>query len=140
MNRIQNENGFDAQITNGESFRFAFRNFQASIASWSTPACICIDWKNQNGTSDGAIRYLIDRAVGNVTVSGDYGTAVAHWDTELTPEKLYQFTDDASYFTEKLRCATDRYEFSPQAANEDLDVIASESHMEGAELQTTLDY
>lgn len=110
-----------------EWYRYAFNNFMATLASWSTPKCICMDWHNQNGSREGAIRFLLDVDSGNLIISGDYGMAIAHWDTKLTPEKVYRFTNDTGYFADKIRCTTDRYIYSNDAAKEDLELIAKKS-------------
>lgn len=124
-------------------FDFIFHNFEASIAKWSTEDCVCIDWKNKSGSKESAIRYLIDRQAGNVTISGDYGTCVAAWDTELSPKKLADFMADVGYFVGKVKCATNFWDFPTEAIEEDLSMLREDTELaesEADQICTFLEY
>lgn len=108
-------------------YQYIFRDFEATLLPWSTPQCVGIDWKNRNGSKEHAVRFIIDAEAGNLIVSGDYGSCIARWDTNLTPAKVYTFFNDVGYFVGKIKCSTDLWDFQDDAVMEDLDELANNS-------------
>ena len=106
-----------------------FKDFEATLLPWSTDKCIGIMWKNKNGSKLGAIRYILDVEVGNLMISGDYGSCMASWNTQVTPNKLYDSLENASYFSGKIKCSTDMWEFPQDAIKEDLFELGNESYL-----------
>lgn len=79
------------------------------------------DWANANGSSDYAIRYVLDIKKGILMITGDVGSAIASWYSPVTAKKLKGLVLDIGYFVGKIRCSTDLYIYREEDIRKDLD-------------------
>lgn len=106
-----------------EKCKWRYQNFEAKVLPWSTDKIWGFDWKNGDGSSTHAIRYILDIEKGNLMITGDWGCAVASWYNEVLPQKLPSLVHDIGYFSGKVRCGTDLYTYYPIDIEEDLDEV-----------------
>lgn len=78
------------------------------------------DWANANGSSDYAIRYVLDVKKGILMITGDVGSAIANWYLPVTAKKLKSLVLNVGYFVGKIRCSTDLYIYREDDIREDL--------------------
>lgn len=78
------------------------------------------DWANANGSSDYAIRYVLDIKKGILMITGDVGSAIVNWYSPVTAKKLKGLVLDIGYFVGKIKCSTDLYIYREEGIREDL--------------------
>ena len=79
-----------------------------------------LEWKNKDGGSVYAIRYLFDEKNCSLTVTGDCGTLVAENFDNMTFEKVSGFFGNYEYFASKVKAMRGGpYEFDRDNALED---------------------
>lgn len=81
------------------------------------------DWKNANGSSDFAIRYMLDIKKGILTISGDVGSCIANWYHEVTSAELKTLMEDAEYFVSKIQCSSRKVYHTTCGPHDLIDII-----------------
>lgn len=92
-----------------ERIEKTFANHKAKIITDNVVSII--DWRNQNGSSEYFIRYIIDKQLGSFIVQGDCGAGIATWYSNKTMKEMLSLTSDAQYFASKIKCSTDKYQY-----------------------------
>lgn len=87
-----------------------FKNFIADIVTDNDFVTI-IDWHNRDGSSNHAIRYVVDKKSGTLCIYGDIGSCIARWWTELDFITVSRYIQSPSYFIEKMKCSSDLYTY-----------------------------
>lgn len=100
--------------------REIFKNHVAKVIM-NTEDFFIADWANANGSSDYAIRYVLDIKKGILMITGDVGSAIASWYSPVTAKKLKGLVLDFGYFVGKIKCSTDLYIYREDDICEDLD-------------------
>lgn len=75
-----------------------------------------ITWRRADGFSHYNIRYVFDTEANTLTISGDLGYAVVQPTEKACLRTLSHYINSVDYFAEKIKTATDLYEYSPDAA------------------------
>ena len=100
--------------------REIFKDHVAKVVM-NTEDFFIADWANANGSSDYAIRYVLDIKKGILMITGDVGSAIANWYSPVTAKKLKSLVLNVGYFVGKIRCSTDLYIYREEDIREDLD-------------------
>lgn len=97
-----------------------FKNHKASLVV-DTDRFTVIDWRNENGSSVYYINFIVDKARGVFTISGDLGECIAWWGNKLSVSDLKKYIcDDVGYFISKFQCSTDKYVYDEEDAVNDI--------------------
>ena len=97
-----------------------FRNHTAKLQDLGDVKIL--DWRNKDGGSVYAIRYLFDDKYCNLTVTGDCGTLIATNFDNMKYEKVSDFFGNYDYFASKVKAMNggpyvfDRYDALEDAA------------------------
>lgn len=129
-------------MTRNEKIDHAFEHFNEHKAQRQTSGIgiEVVDWRRP-GTREYAIRFVFDREGGAIYITGDLGEAVAYptWpatleDTAKAVASRWHCVNER-YFLEKVKAASDRYEydrdeaiadirhFAPDISDDDLDDV-----------------
>ena len=93
-----------------------FQNHHARLDVFDENLSI-LSWK-QPGTQAYGVRAVFDEM--HVYITGDLGSAVVHLTEKADLKTLSSYWKSPSYFVEKIRCSTDKYEFSYEEAKAEL--------------------
>ena len=85
-----------------------------------------VDWHRASGSSDYAVRYIIDCKKGNLIITGDLGDCVASWYTEVTPANMQSYVQSIDYFIGKMQATSNKYRYDWEDIESDLDAIKQE--------------
>ena len=61
-----------------------------------------VDWRNKDGSSDYAVRYILDKKKGSFIVYDDLGDSVANWYSSVKPAEFATYIDDIHYYIRKI--------------------------------------
>lgn len=97
-----------------------FRDFIPTTESFGSIQIV--DWRNKNGSKEGAIRFLFDNAEKYLHISGDYGSAILdlHSFSEVSLKTVGILTD-IGYLIGKIKCSTDLYIYDEELARKDVE-------------------
>ena len=70
-----------------------------------------LDWRRGDDSGDWYINFIVDKKRGAFMVSGDLGDSIAVWYNPTTPEKIRSYIKDIGYYTKKIQCASDLYNY-----------------------------
>lgn len=107
-----------------------FKNHKASLIMHDENFLV-VDWKNENQSIIDSIRYIVDIKNGNLIVSGDCGYSIASWYDEVFPSSMKTNLNDPGYYSEKLRCTSDKYTYEQRDIEEDLEAMLQHMHQTG---------
>lgn len=103
-----------------EQAKRIFRNHKAKTPCHNQNIMV-IDWRNQNGSSEYYIRYILDLKMGSLIIQGDCGYAIASWQCSHTPAEIRNLSNNPYYFLSKLKCETDKYHYNEEDIRADLE-------------------
>lgn len=88
----------------------SFKNHKSKIVH-DDDKMLVMEWRNKNGSSAYAVKYIVDKVCGTLFIEGDLGFAVACWYSHVTTEDILNYTNPKhiDYFVGKLKCSTDKY-------------------------------
>lgn len=102
-----------------------FKNHIATLIT-DTETCTVIDWKNQNGSRDYWIRYILDKENGTLIITGDLGYSISCWHNSLDVCQIRKLVKNIPYWMSKFQCTTDDYEYKFEDIESDLNDIKEE--------------
>ena len=86
-----------------------FKNHKATLIQDSERYTI-IDWRNENGSGEYYINFIVDKKRGSLIVSGDLGDSIATWYNSLAVSDLKSYIyKDTGYYMSKFQCTSDKY-------------------------------
>lgn len=92
----------------------AFANHTATYNKFGKVAVL--DWKNKNGSSNGAVRYVMLDDV--LYISGDLGSAVVQLKEWANLANISHYR--LEYFMKRIECSTDLYDFDTNEAEKEI--------------------
>ncbi len=101
-----------------ERAKVNFKEHKSTLVFENDAAAI-IDWKKE-GTSEYAVRYILDKGKGDLVVTGDLGTGVFSFRNEASITIMYSLMNDPGYAVEKLQCSTDYFTYRLEDIKEDV--------------------
>ena len=97
-----------------------FRDFIPTTESFGSIQIV--DWRNKNGSKEGAIRFLFDNAEKYLHISGDYGSAILDlYSFSEVSLKTVGILTDIGYLIGKIKCSTDLYIYDEDIARKDIE-------------------
>ena len=104
------KNNGEEKMTKLERLAESFKTHKAKIVH-DDDKMLVMEWRNKNGSSAYAVKYIVDKVYGTLFVEGDLGFAVACWYSHVTTEDILNYTNPKhiDYFVGKLKCSTDKY-------------------------------
>lgn len=86
-----------------------FKNHKATLIQ-DTDRYVAIDWRNENGSGDYYVNFIVDKKRGSFIVSGDLGDSIATWYNPITLSNLKSYIyHDTEYYIGKFQCTSDKY-------------------------------
>ena len=115
---------------------YATRTFKNFIADpvVNDEQFFIVDWHNENGSNEYAIRYILDIKKGNFIITGDAGDCIASWYNKVTPDKLKKYLESIGYYISKIQISFDKYTYNMTDIKEDLDEIKKDVLRENPDL------
>ncbi|WAW14762.1 hypothetical protein [Peptostreptococcus equinus] len=102
-----------------EEAKMSFKNHKATLIQ-NTDRYTIIDWKNEDGSNNYYINFIIDKLRGNFIISGDLGDCIATWYNKLNIKNLKAYIKSIDYFISKFRCASNCYTYDYETLLDDL--------------------
>lgn len=110
-----------------QRLRNDFANHKATVLH-DDEKLLAIEWRNKNGSSAYAVKYIVDKVCGTLFIEGDLGFAVACWYGRVTTENILNYinTKSIGYFVSKIQCSTDKYSYDDEDVKEDVASVLQE--------------
>lgn len=97
-----------------------FKNHKASLVVDNERITI-IDWRNEDGSSDYYVSFIVDKMRGSLHIDGDLGSCIATWYNPLKIKDLASYIyHDIGYFMGKFQCTSDDYSYDDDDVFDDL--------------------
>lgn len=85
-----------------------------------------LDWRNENGSYDFCVTYILDRKNGIFHITGDLGACIANTKRNIRPEQVLESMKYLDAFVKSFDCSTDSYTITKEMIEKDLEEIKQE--------------
>lgn len=92
-----------------------------------------IDWRQENGSGEYYVNYIIDKKRGSLIISGDLGDCIATWYSLNSVHDIARYINNVGYFISKFQCASDSYDYDEDDILEDIKEELKDSGVEHTE-------
>ncbi len=111
---------------------FEKREHKATLIQ-NTERYTIIDWRQENGSGEYYVNYIIDKKRGSLIISGDLGDCIATWYNRNSVHNIARYINSIGYFIGKFQCASDCYDYDEDDILEDIEDELKDAGVERTE-------
>lgn len=94
-----------------------------------------IDWRQENGSGEYYVNYIIDKKRGSLIISGDLGDCIATWYNRNSVHNIAKYVNSVGYFISKFQCASNSYDYDEDDILEDI-----KEELKGSDVEHTEEF